>query len=90
MSKGKHNFSNICVESSLFDFIDKEACNGLDIKAKEFFESLSDVINELQKDNIDLLKKRDDFQSQIDKWHIENKRINPAAYKAFLLSLIHI
>ena len=38
MSKGKHNFSNICVESSLFDFIDKEACNGLDIKAKEFFE----------------------------------------------------
>ena len=48
MSKGKHNFSNICVESSLFDFIDKEACNGLDIKAKEFFESLSDVINELQ------------------------------------------
>ena len=90
MSKGKHNFSNICVESSLFDFIDKEACNGLDIKAKEFFESLSDVINELQKDNIDLLKKRDDFQSQIDKWHIENKRINPAAYKAFLTDIGYI
>ena len=90
MSKGKHNFSNICVESSLFDFIDKEACNGLDIKAKEFFESLSDVINELQKDNIDLLKKRDDFQSQIDKWHIENKRINPATYKAFLTDIGYI
>ena len=90
MSKGKHNFSNICVESSLFDFIDKEACNGLDIKAKEFFESLSDVINELQKDNIDLLKKRDDFQSQIDKWHIENKRINPASYKAFLTDIGYI
>ncbi|AXE62248.1 malate synthase G [Candidatus Thioglobus sp. NP1] len=90
MSKGKHNFSNICVESSLFDFIDKEACNGLDIKAIEFFKSLSDVINELQKDNIDLLKKRDDFQSQIDKWHIENKRINPAAYKAFLTDIGYI
>jgi len=76
MNEAKHIFSNISVEGSLFDFINNEVCIGLNITAEGFFESLSEILNELQKDNIDLLKKRDTLQSQINEWHIKNKRID--------------
>ena len=90
MNKDKHIFSNISVEGSLFDFINNEACIGLNITAEGFFESLSEILNELQKDNIDLLKKRDTLQSQINEWHIKNKRIDPESYKAFLKDIGYI
>ena len=81
MNKDKHIFSSISVEKSLFDFINNEVCIGLNITAEGFFKSLSETLNELQKENIHLLKKRDNLQSQIDKWHTENKRIDPESYK---------
>ena len=90
MNKDKHIFSNISVEKSLFDFINNEVCIGLNITAEGFFESLSETLNELQKENIHLLKKRDNLQSQIDKWHTENKRIDPESYKAFLTDIGYI
>ena len=90
MNEAKHIFSNISVEESLFDFINNEVCIGLNITAEGFFESLSEILNELQKDNIDLLKKRDTLQSQINEWHIKNKRIDPESYKAFLKDIGYI
>ena len=90
MNEAKHIFSNISVEGSLFDFINNEVCIGLNITAEGFFESLSEILNELQKDNIDLLKKRDTLQSQINEWHIKNKRIDPESYKAFLKDIGYI
>ena len=90
MNKDKHIFSNISVEKSLFDFINNEVCIGLNITAEGFFKSLSETLNELQKENIHLLKKRDNLQSQIDKWHTENKRIDPESYKAFLTDIGYI
>jgi len=67
MNEAKHIFSNISVKKSLFDFINNEVCIGLNITAEGFFESLSETLNELQKENIHLLKKHDNLQSQIDK-----------------------
>ena len=90
MNKERHFFSNIIVKKSLFNFINNEVCDGIDIEANEFFESLSEVLQMLQKENIDLLKKRDNLQSLIDKWHIENKRISPETYKAFLTDIGYI
>mgnify|MGYP000076496993 FL=1 len=90
MNEDKHIFSNISVKKSLFDFINNEVCIGLNITAEGFFESLSEILDELQEDNIHLLKKRDNLQSQIDKWHIKNKRIDPESYKDFLTDIGYI
>ena len=90
MNKDKHIFSNISVEKSLFDFISNEVCIDLNFTAEGFFKSLSEILDELQKDNIHLLTKRDNLQSQIDKWHIKNKRIDPESYKAFLTDIGYI
>ncbi len=89
MNKTKH-ISDISVEKSLFDFINNEVCIGLNITAKDFFESLSDILNDLQNENTQLLKKRDSLQTQIDKWHLENNEINPTNYKNFLKDIGYI
>ena len=90
MNEDKHIFSNISVEKSLFDFISNEVCIDLNFTAEGFFKSLSEILAELQKDNIHLLTKRDNLQSQIDKWHIKNKRIDPESYKVFLTDIGYI
>ena len=86
MSKKKYIVDNLTVEQSLFDFIENEVCEGLDISAKNMFQSLSDILSDLQDENTQLLKKRDSLQTQIDKWHIERrgKIHNHIAYKDFL------
>jgi len=90
MNEAKHIFSNISVEKSLFDFINNEVCIGLNITAEDFFESLSDILNDLQDENTQLLKKRDSLQAQIDKWHLENNEIDPTSYKNFLKDIGYI
>ncbi len=90
MSKKKYIVDNLTVEQSLFDFIENEVCEGLDISAKNMFQSLSDILSDLQDENTQLLKKRDSLQTQIDKWHIENNEIDPAAYKSFLKDIGYI
>ncbi len=90
MSKMQCIVGNLSIEQSLFDFIENEVCEGLDISAENFFQSLSDILNDLQDENTQLLKKRDSLQTQIDKWHIENNEIDPTAYKNFLKDIGYI
>ena len=90
MNSNERIIKDIKVDKTFFDFIEKEACDGLDTTAVEFFESLSKILDELQKPNQSLLNKRDLLQSQIDNWHIENKRIDPQKYKKFLESIGYV
>ena len=71
MSETKFTVGNLIVERNLFDFIENEVCKGLDISAENFFQSLSDILNDLQDENTQILKKRDSLQAQLDQWHIE-------------------
>ena len=57
MSETKFTVGNVIVERNLFDFIENEVCKGLDISAENFFQSLSDILNDLQDENTQLLKK---------------------------------
>ena len=90
MSETKFTVGNLIVERNLFDFIENEVCKGLDISAENFFQSLSDILNDLQDENTQLLKKRDSLQARIDQWHIENNDIDPTAYKNFLKEIGYI
>ncbi len=90
MSSDQQIIKNIKADKIFFDFIDDEVCDGLDITAIDFFESLSKILSELQDSNHSLLNKRDKLQSQIDDWHIQNKRIDPQNYKNFLKSIGYV
>ena len=90
MSTDYQIINEIKVDNVFFDFIDKEVCNGLDISAKDFFQSLSTILSEYQEKNKNLLKIREELQSKIDNWHLENKRIDPKNYKKFLKDIGYI
>ena len=90
MSPNQQTINKIKVDKPFFDFIEKEVCDGLNISAKDFFKSLSKILSELQESNHSLLNKRDKLQSQIDSWHLENKRIDPQTYKKFLENIDYV
>ncbi|MDA9030743.1 malate synthase G [Candidatus Pseudothioglobus singularis] len=90
MNSDQQIIQDIKIDKIFFDFIDNEVCDGLEITATDFFESLSKILSELQEPNQLLLDKRDKLQSQIDEWHIQNKRIDPQKYKEFLQSIGYV
>ena len=84
MSSDSQIINKIRVDNTFFRFIEEEVCDGLHISAKDFFKSLSQILNELKEKNTSLLEKRDLLQSKIDQWHAEKKRIDFQSYKKFL------
>ena len=82
--------NDIKVDKVFFDFIEKEVCNGLDISATDFFQSLSNLLAKHQDENKLLLEKREELQSKINDWHLENKRIDQKKYKSFLKDIGYI
>ena len=82
--------NDIKVDKVFFDFIEKEVCIGLDISAMEFFQSLSYLLAKHQDENKLLLEKREELQSKINDWHLENKRIDQKKYKSFLKDIGYI
>jgi len=82
--------NDIKVDKVFFDFIEKEVCNGLEISATDFFQSLSNLLAKHQDENKLLLEKREELQSKINDWHLENKRIDQKKYKSFLKDIGYI
>ena len=79
------------IDHNFYDFIDKEVCNGLEITCQDFFNSLSEILYELKKENLDLLNKRDLIQAKIDSWCRQNSgNIDPIAHKSFLKDIGYI
>lgn len=77
---------NLRVAPVLYDFINHEALPGTDIDPDTFWSGVDKVVADLTPKNQDLLRRRDDLQAQIDKWH--RARViggfEPADYKQFL------
>ena len=82
--------NDIKVDKVFFDFIEKEVCNGLEISATDFFQSFSNLLAKHQDENKLLLEKREELQSKINDWHLENKRIDQKKYKSFLKDIGYI
>ena len=90
MSNDHQIINELKIDNEFFDFIDKEVCEGLDISAKEFFQSLSNILAKHQDENTNLLEKRQELQSKINHWHQNNKRIDQNKYKSFLQDIGYI
>ena len=61
------------VAEGLYNFINNEALPGTGISNDQFWSAMDAVIHDFAPRNRKLLAKRDDFQTQIDQWHISRK-----------------
>lgn len=78
--------AGLTINQDLFDFIEEEALPKSGISSSHFWQSFSEIINDLSGENAQLLTKREELQKQIDQWHQSNfaEKFNFANYKQFL------
>ena len=86
------NKNDLKINSTLFEFINKEAIPGTNIKSEEFWKNFGKVVHELAPINKSLIKKRETIQKKIDDWHKKNggKDFNKEQYINFLKSISYI
>ncbi|ASQ86609.1 MULTISPECIES: malate synthase G [Mycobacterium avium complex (MAC)] len=80
---------NLRVARVLYDFVNEEALPGTDIDPDSFWAGVDKVVTDLTPKNQDLLRRRDELQAQIDKWH-RQRVIEPLdidAYREFLTEI---
>ena len=80
---------NLRVARVLYDFVNEEALPGTDIDPDSFWAGVDKVVADLTPKNQDLLRRRDELQAQIDKWH-RQRVIEPLdidAYREFLTEI---
>jgi len=74
------------IASELNDLLSNEILDGLDIGPSDFWASFQEIFEEFLPRNNTLLRKREDIQTKIDQWHIENREntFDLEVYKDFL------
>ncbi|MGN6338894.1 malate synthase G [Mycobacterium sp.] len=80
---------NLRVARVLYDFVNNEALPGTDIDPDSFWAGVDKVVTDLTPKNQDLLRRRDELQAQIDRWH-RNRVIAPLdidEYREFLTEI---
>ena len=83
---------NIKIDLNLFNFINSEVLNGLNISIEDFWNGFSDIVDIYYKKNNDLLNIRKNLQSKINDWHVahRSKDIDLKEYKKFLEEINYI
>ena len=86
---GRVNRSGLQVAEVLDTFINDEALPGSGVARDDFWSGVASLVSDLTQRNRTLLERRDELQSQIDRWHLDRKGqpIDTGAYKAFLAEI---
>ena len=86
---GRVNRSGLQVAEVLDTFINDEALPGSGVARDDFWSGVASLVSDLTQRNRTLLERRDELQSQIDRWHLDRKGqpIDTGAYKAFLVEI---
>ena len=79
---------SLSIDPALDALVREEIMPGLGLNAEDFWNSFSQILNDLTPRNRELLEKRDRIQQQIDDWHLNRmgKPHDPQAYQEFLRS----
>ena len=83
---------SLSIDPSLEALVREEIMPGLGLDAEDFWNSFSQILNDLTPRNRELLEKRDRIQQQIDDWHLNRKGQphDPQAYQEFLRSIDYL
>ena len=92
MSASYKNIYKLKVAENLLSFVNDELLKDTGINPEKFWLGFDEAAHELAIKNKELIKKREDIQKKIDKWHIENRgnefKLNE--YKKFLKQINYI
>ena len=77
------------ISSDFYDFVNDEILPGIDIEEETFWKSLTELLTEFIPRNKELLEVRENLQSQIDRWHLDNKSqpFSQKKYQPFLTDI---
>ena len=80
---------DLAIAEEFYKFINDEVLPGTNISPDKFWSEFESVIHDLAPRNRVLLSKRDELQSQINKWHQthRNEPSDPETYKSFLTEI---
>ncbi len=83
---------NLQINSTLYEFINKEVLPGTNIESDDFWNKFEKVVHELSPINKSLIQKREEIQKKIDEWHKnrKGKDLNKKEYSEFLKSISYI
>ena len=83
---------SLSIDPALEALVREEIIPGLGLDAEDFWNSFSQILNDLTPRNRELLEKRDRIQQQIDEWHLnrKGKPHDPQAYQEFLRSIDYL
>ena len=83
---------SLSIDPALEALVREEIMPGLGLDAEDFWNSFSQILNDLTPRNRELLEKRDRIQQQIDEWHLNRmgKLHDPQAYQEFLRSIDYL
>ena len=76
--------ANLSIDTQLYTMVEQEILPGLNLTSDQVWESLATLLNEFQVRNQNLLNKREQLQTSLNQWHLDNPSSEPAAYKAML------
>jgi malate synthase len=79
----------IDIDSRLHQFVNSEALVGTGLEPDSFWAGLAALIERLAPRNAELLRRRDELQTQIDAWHAKNRgpAFDQKEYKGFLQTI---
>ncbi len=85
----RQQIGGLQIAQSLHDLVVNDIIPGTGVKPEAFWAGLEAIVDDLAPVNQSLLKRRDDFQAQIDQWHREHsaEAFNAAEYKQFLQAI---
>ncbi|MCM3600534.1 malate synthase G [Robertmurraya korlensis] len=82
VTKGK-----LKIAAELYHFIQKEALPHTQVVEELFWEGFSELVHDLTPKNEALLRKREDLQQQINRFHKQPSTFTPESYKNFLTEI---
>lgn len=73
------------VDSTLYEFIEKEALPETGLESGQFWKNAADLIRDLAPKNKKLIQKREKLQQQVNEWHQQNRHsFDNGKYRAYL------
>ena len=76
--------ANLSIDTQLYTMVEQEILPGLNLSSDQVWQAMATLLDEFQSRNQALLNTREELQTALDKWHVNNPSPDPVKYKAML------
>lgn len=76
--------ANLSIDTQLYTMVEQEILPGLNLSSDQVWQAMATLLDEFQSRNQALLNTREELQTALDEWHVNNPSPDPVKYKAML------